>query len=275
MAERIGQGRQPGEQSHCLFGIGLSYLVQRQGFWVVGLGCGAVDAADLDRQARTLSGCIPPLLVARLLELGHGQEVESQAGQGEWFCARVWAQLLGERGLQDGALEVLAPYVATGWWPAAQFQAELLEGWGRAREAIALTRTYAQAGDRMALDFVGRLLARHDRGAEAFELLRPGVEDWFLATALVDVAEAAGRDADAAALLTAWIPTDHRCDTPWCCRRGLDGDTALGLLARIRERQGHTDDAIALLRTRHVTSVNGRDQLAELLARHGRIEELR
>jgi hypothetical protein len=145
-----------------------------------------VDAADLERQARTLSGCIPPHLVARLLELGHEQEVQSQAGQGEWFCARAWAHLLGERGRQDGAQEVLAPYVATGWWPAAEFQAELLEGWGRAPEAIALTRPYAQAGDRMALDFVGRLLARHDRGAEAFELLQSGVEDWFLATALVD-----------------------------------------------------------------------------------------
>ncbi|MGW3042406.1 tetratricopeptide repeat protein [Kitasatospora sp. NPDC001159] len=35
------------------------------------------------------------------------------------------------------------------------------------------------------------------------------------------------------------------------------------------------DEAIALLRTRTVTSVNGRDQLADLLARHERIEELR
>ncbi|MFJ5548612.1 tetratricopeptide repeat protein [Streptomyces sp. NPDC093225] len=127
----------------------------------------------------------------------------------------------------------------------------------------------------MALEFVGRLLARHNRGTEAFELLRPGVADWFLAAALVDVAETAGRDEDAASLLATWIPNDHRCDTPWCCPSGLDPDTAVGLLAQIRERQGRTDDAIALLRTRHVTSVNGRDQLADLLARRGRIEELR
>ncbi|MFJ5881687.1 hypothetical protein [Kitasatospora cineracea] len=234
-----------------------------------------MDAADLDRQARTLAGCIPPLLVARLLELGHEREVEFQAGRGEWFCARAWAQMLGGRSQEADALEVLAPYVATGWWPAAQAKAELLESWERAEEAIALSRPYAQAGGRMALDFVGRLLARHGRGAEAFELLCPGVEDWFLAAALVDIAETAGRDEDAASLLTTWIPADHRCDTPWCCRRGLDADTALSLLATIRERQGRTDDAIALLRTRRVISVNGRDQLADLLARRDRIEELR
>ncbi|MGW6973203.1 hypothetical protein [Streptomyces sp. NPDC054952] len=83
-----------------------------------------MDAADLDYRTRTLSGCIPPILVSRLLELGHEEEVEFQAGRGEWFCAREWARLIGHQGRQARALEVLAPYVMTGWWPAAQVQAE-------------------------------------------------------------------------------------------------------------------------------------------------------
>jgi hypothetical protein len=164
-----------------------------------------VDAADLDYRARTLTGCIPPLLVARLLELGHEREVEFQAGRGEWFCALEWARLLGHRGEREQALKVLAPYIATNWWPAAQARAELLEGWGRVEEAIALSRPYAEAGDRMALVFFARLLARHDRSREAFMLLRAGIQDWFLAECLVDVAEAAGMDEEAAALLEARV----------------------------------------------------------------------
>ncbi|MFD9061873.1 hypothetical protein ACFVZ3_10160 [Kitasatospora purpeofusca] len=213
-------------------------------------------------------------MVAQILERGHEHEVALQAGRGEWFCAQAWARLLGERGLRDGALAVLAPYVATGWWPAARAQAELLEGWGRASEAIELTRPYAATGG-PPLEFLARLLARHGRAPEAFERLRAGIEDWALATALVDVAEVAGLDEDAARLLSERIPDEHRCDSPWCCRATLDPDTGLGLLARIRERQGRTDEAIALLRTRRFTSVNGRDQLADLLARQGRLDELR
>ena len=150
-----------------------------------------MNAADLDHRARTSSGCVPPLLVSRLLELGHGKEVELQAGRGEWFCAREWPQVLGDRGRQAEALEVLAPHVATGWWSAARAQAELLESWGRAEEAIAPARPYAEAAG-LALEFFGRLPARHGRQDEALVVLSAGIEDWFLATALVEVAEGAG-----------------------------------------------------------------------------------
>ncbi|MGW1185711.1 tetratricopeptide repeat protein [Streptomyces drozdowiczii] len=233
-----------------------------------------MDVADLEYRTRTRSGCIPPELVSRLLERGHADVVELQAGDGEWFCALAWARVLGERGREADAMEALAPYVATGWWTAAVAAAELLEGWDRTDEAIDITRTRMEAGHPMALAAYTRLLARHGRAEEAFNLLVPHVDDWELATALVDVASDAGRDEEAAGLLADRIRADHRCDGPWCCR-GLDPDAALGLLATIRERQGHIDEAIALLRRRQIISVNSRDQLADLLARHGRIEELR
>ncbi|MFE7332584.1 tetratricopeptide repeat protein [Streptomyces sp. NPDC057565] len=233
-----------------------------------------MDATDLDYQARTRSSCIPPELVSRLLERGHADVVELQAGRGEWFCALAWARVLGEQGRETEALEALAPYVATGWWTAVVAAAELLEGWGRIDEAIEITRTRMEAGHPMALETYTRLIARHGRAGEAFNLLVPHVDDWVLATAMVDVASVAGRDEEAAVLLVGRIRVDHCCDGPWCCR-GLEPDTALGLLATIRERQGRIDEAIALLRRRQITSVNSRDQLADLLARHGRLEELR
>ncbi|MFG2873864.1 tetratricopeptide repeat protein [Streptomyces sp. NPDC048337] len=233
-----------------------------------------MDAADLDYRARTQSGCVPPHLVSRLLELGHSEEVGFWAVHGEWFCAREWTRLLGEQGRRGEALEILAPYLATGWWTAIRTTAELLESWGRADEAIVLTRARMEVGHPLALEFYARLLARHGRSDEAFTLLQPHIDDWFLAAALVDVAADAGRDEEAAALLAARIPDEHRCATPWCCR-GLDPDTAIGLLATIRERQGRIDEAISLLRTRDTNAVNGRDQLADLLARHDRTGELR
>ncbi|MFC5886590.1 hypothetical protein RMN57_05935 [Kitasatospora sp. CM 4170] len=240
-----------------------------------------MDASDLDYRARARTGCIPPELVARLLELGYIEEVERQAGCGEWFCAAEWARVLGGQDRQAEALEVLAPYLATGWWIAAEGTARLLEEWGRSEEAIALHRAHltlarssAETGGGLALASFARLLARHGRADEAFDLLQAHIDDWSLAKALVDVAQGAGRDEEAAGLLTARIPAGHECDSPWCCR-GLEPQLAIGLLATVRERQGRVEEAIALLSTRQLTSFNGRDQLADLLARHNRIDELR
>ncbi|GAA3952472.1 hypothetical protein GCM10023085_38730 [Actinomadura viridis] len=249
---------------------------QQRGHRMWPLGFILVQADDLEYMVRTHSGCISPHMVSRLVESGHLGEVEFQARRGEWFCAREWARLLGEQGRHAEALEVLAPYVATGWWEAAETTAELLEGWGRFEEAIELARPYAEAGDRCALVFFGPLLARHGRGDEAVALLRPYIGDWFVATALVKAAGSAGLDEDAAALLAARIDTaEFACDDPSCDRRNIEPSNAIDLLAGIRERQGRLNEAITLLRRREVTSVNGRDQLADLLARHDRIAELR
>lgn len=232
-----------------------------------------MDATDLDYRARTRSSCIPPEFVSRLLERGYADVVEVQAGRGEWFCALAWARLLDEQGRQADALEVLAPYLATGWWTAVAAATDLLEGWGRVDEAIETTRVGMEAGHPMALESYTRLLARHGRAEEAFTMLRPHIGDPSLAVALVEVAGPAGCDEEAAALLTA--QTEHQCSGfPWCCR-GFDRDMATGLLATIRERQGRTDEAIALLSTGSTTLLKNCEQLAALLARHGRLDELR
>ncbi|MEV0565663.1 hypothetical protein [Dactylosporangium sp. NPDC050588] len=121
-----------------------------------------MDAEDLDYRARTQSGCIPPDVVMRLIELGHTDEVELQAGRGKWFCALELARRRPEQ-----AAALLAPFVATGWWTAARAMAELLEAQGRVGEAIDLVRPFVAAGHRHALHFHGGLLTRHGRAGEA------------------------------------------------------------------------------------------------------------
>ncbi len=65
------------------------------------------------------------------------------------------------------------------------------------------------------------------------------------------------------------------CNDADCDTLLMEPSNAVSLLATIRERQGRVEDAITLLHTREVTSVNGRDHLADLLARHDLITELR
>ncbi|MFV2174088.1 hypothetical protein ACFHW2_30215 [Actinomadura sp. LOL_016] len=174
--------------------------------------------------------------------------MDIQAGRGEWFCAQEQARLLADQGRRAEALEVLAPYVATGWWKAVETVAGMLEEWGRGDEAIVLARRHAEVGERSEL-VAGPRPGRRRRGGGTGRGRR----------------RAADRCIDA----------PRSCDDPSCSRRRIEPFNAVDLVAAIRERQGRVDEALVLLHTRETTSVNGRDQLADLLARHDRIEELR
>ncbi|CAL9515041.1 hypothetical protein [Streptomyces sp. enrichment culture] len=158
-----------------------------------------MDAADLDRQTLTQHDCVPPHLVTRLLERGHAGVVEHWAGQGEWFCAREWARLLGTEGRQGEALDVLAPYLATGWWTATETAAGLLETWGRTDGAIAWARAHPEGDTSYAAPAVAELLAGAGRLEEAVAELRrhPGQNVHELAGYLVDL----GRVDEAVAVL--------------------------------------------------------------------------
>ncbi|WP_405788396.1 hypothetical protein [Streptomyces sp. NBC_01367] len=239
-----------------------------------------MHAATLHRRTNMHDECVPPKLVDRLLALGHTEVVRglAVADDGDWFCARAWARLLADRGALAEALEVLAPYVGTGWWTAAAEAARLLDAGGRAEEAVALVRPFASNGERSALPELALLLARHGRGEEAYELLVPHITDWLIAEALVEVGVGLGRGEELAALLEARLAPENVCE---CCgdrecgMRSTEPFNAANLLATVYEKQGRTDEAIAVLRSYDPIVVNDRDALADLLVRHDRIDELR
>lgn len=239
-----------------------------------------MDAAALDHRTRMQQECVPPDLVERLLALGHSDIVRAQAltEDGDWFCARAWARRLAEQGEPDEALAIIAPYLATGWVTAAAEAARLLGAADRDDEAIDLLYPFAVDGERSALRELAPLLVRRGRAEEAYALLVPHIADWYLAEPLADVALALGRGDEVAELLAARIAPDHpceRCGSSECARRGTEPSNAVNLIASVRERQGRTQEAIAILHAYGAAHVNNHDPLAELLVKHGRIEELR
>ncbi|WP_327264016.1 hypothetical protein OG444_23430 [Streptomyces sp. NBC_01232] len=239
-----------------------------------------MDAAVLHRRTNMHHECVPPDLVDRLLALGHTEVVRglAVAEDGDWFCARAWARLLAGRGELDEALQVLAPYVGTGWWTAAAEAARLLDAGGLGDEAIALVRPFAPDGDGLALRDLALLLARHGHGDEAYELLLPHVTDRITAEALVEVGVGLGRGDEVAELLEARLAPGNpctRCGSPECGSPSTVPFNAVNLLASVREKQGRTDEAIAVLHAHDPVVVGNRDPLAELLVRHDRIDELR
>ncbi|NUP53198.1 MAG: tetratricopeptide repeat protein, partial [Catenulispora sp.] len=227
-----------------------------------------MDAEELDRRARTYDGWLRPEIVTVLLDAGYLDELHRQAEAGDWYCARRLARIHAEQGRLDEALELLDEYVRVGWWTAVDVAAAILDESGRGGEATALVRPFAEAGNRVALHRLIGLLSRQGRLDEAFVVARTHSDDWFLISALVDVGGDAGRADELVAILRARIGPD-----PW------QADVLMvGQLARILERQGFADDAVELLRfyanPAGMVQVNHVEQLADLLVRHGRLDQL-
>jgi thioredoxin-like negative regulator of GroEL len=210
--------------------------------------------------------------VSLLVENGHLDKVRQLAPGGDGNCAAAIAKDLIGQGRRDEAVEVLLPFAQTGWWGLEKVSS-LLEECGCADEAVAVVRPRAEAGERDAVERLARLLHRIGRVDEAFDLLRDRVDDWWLAQALVDVADGQGRDEEVAALLAPHVQVLQRPGA-W----SYSAWNAVRLLSVVRDRQGLVDQAIAALRENiehGTTNTNTMEALADLLARHGRDDELR
>ncbi|MEV6297651.1 hypothetical protein AB0M41_46610 [Streptomyces sp. NPDC051896] len=228
---------------------------------------------DLDKPDSALDD-VCARTVAVLLEHGHLDLLIEAAGTirnggpGAWHCAEGAARELSRRGEQEAAWQLLAPYAQPRNWAAVETAAELLESWGRAEEALALVRTQ-EGQDRLAAPIEARLLVVLGRAQEAVDLLRLHLEDWYYLRGLVDATKGAGCDEQVVDLMAPFVEQELQTGHPLL---------ATVMLAQVLERQGRVDEAVQALQrnldTGNSISVNVVEELAQLLARHERLQDL-
>ncbi|MGW1638451.1 hypothetical protein [Streptomyces lavendulae] len=237
-----------------------------------------MDIDDLGWQASNYGG-LPPRKVDLLLEHGHLDLVIRAAEErGEWFCAEGAAEVLCRSGEFARALEVMEPFVATGWRTALWAAADILLRAGRTDEALDLVRPDEEG---RASPFVCRsfaeLLANAGRIDEAIDLLVPHTGEAWIRSVLVEITNGQDRDERSLALITPHAEAARRaCDEGRWDRSCSD---AQELQARVLERAGRVDEAIRSLgedvADDRCLTQNTLITYAELLARHGRLDELR
>ncbi|MEU3608541.1 hypothetical protein AB0E83_24325 [Streptomyces sp. NPDC035033] len=233
---------------------------------------------DLAWQASKNRG-ISPKRTALLLEHGHlDLVIRAAAERGEWFCAERAARELCRSGAFGRALEVMEPFAATGWRTALWAKAEILLRAGRVDEALDLVcpDEEGRASPAVCRDFA-ELLAGAGRVDEAVDLLVPHLGASWIRTALVEITEGEDRDERVLELLAPDAEAARRArdEGRWDYSRS----DAQELRARVLERAGRVDEAIRILAEdvaeRRFLPGNALTAYAGLLARHGRLDELR
>jgi tetratricopeptide (TPR) repeat protein len=228
-----------------------------------------VKAADLARRSRNSDGWLPPAVADRLAEHGHLDELRRLAERGDWCCADRRARVLFERHEPEAAMRMLRPFVDTGWWRAVRVLVDFHDGRGETDAAIALVRGALGQGSPYGIERLATLLAKRGRVDEAVALLRPYVDKDEMLDALVELTEGHGYDGE----LTTLAREQIKADSPVMFR------DVPAVLAKLLERQGRVDEALEVLTGsafgERGVFVNAVEQLADMLARHGRERQLR
>ncbi|MGW4697431.1 tetratricopeptide repeat protein [Kitasatospora cineracea] len=233
---------------------------------------------DLQWQVANLGGVLPRI-VDEVLD-GGGLEalVGAAEERGDWFCAEGAVRGLCAAGEFGRAWAVVEPFVGTGWRPAVRVGADVLVRWGRIEQALELSRPAGSEGTEDAAAAArdhAEVLVRAGRADEAVDLLAPHLRDRRVLGALVELTEGQGCDERVLELLAPLAEEFRRSPV-----RGGGGPwEVLSGQARVLERSGRADEAIrqfgADVAARRYGPLNNVESYAELLARHGRIEELR
>ncbi|MEV6393415.1 hypothetical protein AB0M39_01265 [Streptomyces sp. NPDC051907] len=222
-------------------------------------------------------GGVSPRTVDLLLEHGHLDLVVQAAGErDDWFCARAAARELCVGGEFERAWAVMKPFAETGWLPAVSAGADVLLQWGRTEEALTLARPDGARETGEACRRYAEVLMRAGRADETITVLTPHLMDDRVLSFLVEMTEGQGRDESVLQLLTPLAeearqrPAEDRTLALW---------RALDLQAEVLERSGRPEQAILLLGADVAGHREGPEitvaSYAALVARHGRLEELR
>ncbi|MEU1623319.1 hypothetical protein ABZ479_39260 [Streptomyces sp. NPDC005722] len=232
---------------------------------------------DLEWQRERYGG-VPPRIVDEVLERGDLDVlVEAAERRGDWFCAEGAVRRLCAAGEFARAWAVIEPFTATGWQPAVRAGAGVLLRWGRVDRALELAHPGGRdAKPRDMLSDYAEVLVGAGRVDEAIDALVPHLGELGMVHALVRITEGQDRDDRLLELLTP-VAEEFSSD-PWGCDVRHIWDALPGR-ATVLERSGRADEAISLLGAdvdaRRHGPENTVDFYAELLARHGRTEQLR
>jgi predicted negative regulator of RcsB-dependent stress response len=198
-------------------------------------------------------------LAEMLARQGRREELRARADAGDTFASVELAELSVDPGWEDE-------------WDTWDEDGDGLGRPGRrafplrgeiTAEALVALRARAEAGDGSAAWRLARLLESQGRLDEAVAILRARVEagDVFARPWLTDLLIEQGRVDEALEVLRARVDGGDMS----ACRR----------LAELLAGQGRVDEALAMLRARIEAGDHVDTHLVDLLAEHGRVEELR
>ncbi|MGW2826697.1 tetratricopeptide repeat protein [Streptomyces sp. NPDC001443] len=232
---------------------------------------------DLQWQSTHLGGVLPRL-VDEILERG-GLEtlVEAAREREDWFCAVGAVRGLCAEGEFERAWSVVEPFAASGWQPAVRTGTDVLVRCNRVEEALKLARPGGRRQESAeAWRDYAEALVRAGRPDEAIEVLSPYLRKRRALRGLVEMTEGQGCDERVLEVLDPLAEEFRRDSTQ---RGDLDLWAVLPAQARVLERSGRVDEAIRLLgadvAARRYGPENTVEFYVELLARHGRVEDLR
>ncbi|GAA3475538.1 hypothetical protein GCM10018966_000640 [Streptomyces yanii] len=213
------------------------------------------------------------------MEHGHlDLVIQAAEERSEWFCAEGAVEELCRTGKFGQALKVMEPFVATGWPTAVWAKADISLRAGRPQEALNLVRPdeAGRTSKAECHDFA-KLLARAGRVDEAIDLLVPHIDGWWTLSVLVEITEGQDRDEQVLELIAPHADSARqaRGESRW----NHSFSNAQELQAQVLERASRADEAIRILGQdiagHHYLTQNTLTTYAGLLARHGRLDELR